>query len=311
MTGSDVPGGEVGVRRLDEIQIRDPFVVLHGGVYHLFGSTDPDIWKGDGVGFDVYRGTVPGSIEGPWQGPFTAFRPPAGFWATKNFWAPEAHRYDGAWYLFATFKPTSGRRGTAVLRSTGGILGPYEPWSHGPVTPPEWECLDGTLWIDDDGAPWMVFCHEWQQVGDGTVEAMPLTADLRAAAGAPTTLFTASSATWTAPLRGRAPGSYVTDGPYLYRDSAGVLTCLWSSFGPDGNYLIGEAKSAGGLLGPWRQADEPLFSADGGHGMVFDHDGVRYLAVHSPNATPAERALFAAVEEADGGWLRTTGTVVR
>ncbi len=297
---------------LSDIQLRDPFVVELDGHYHLFGSTDPDIWKADGIGFDAYRNPVPGSLDGEWEGPFEVFRPREGFWSRKNFWAPEAHCFDGTWYLFATFQPVDGRRGTAILRSAGGILGPYEPWSDGPVTPAEWECLDGTLFVDDDGAPWMVFCHEWQQVGDGTVEAVRLSADLRTAVGEPTTLFSASQASWTAPLPERAPGSYVTDGPFLYRDSAGRLTCLWSSFGPDRNYLIGEAKSDGGLLGPWHQADEPLFSADGGHGMLFDGPGgERFLTVHSPNATPLERALFAPVVESDGGWLRTTGEVTR
>ncbi|QAY68977.1 glycoside hydrolase family 43 protein [Xylanimonas protaetiae] len=297
--------------RLDEIQIRDPYVVDEDGCYYLFGSTDPDIWKADGIGFDAYRGVAPGVLT-ELEGPFPAFRPPAGFWSRRNFWAPEVHAWQGAHYLFATFLPVDGRRGTAVLRSTGGILGPYEPWSDGPVTPPEWETLDGTLHVDPAGRPWMVFCHEWQQVGDGTVEAMRLTEDLRAAASPPVTLFSASQAPWAAPLAGRAPGSYVTDGPFVYRNAAGVLKCLWSSFGPEGDYRIGEATSSGGILGDWTQAPEPVFAADGGHGMLFDGpDGTRYLAVHTPNATPRERAVFVEVVEDAAGDLRATGRVVR
>lgn len=319
--------------KLSDIQIRDPFVVPDGDDFYLFGSTDPDIWKSDGIGFNYYRAVDSSLTE--WDGSFPAFRPGAGFFARKNFWAPEVYQVGSDWYLFATFKPfaiaedgteVELRRGTAILKSTSGdIVGPYEPWSDGPVTPSEWETLDGTLFIDENGDPWMVFCHEWQQIGDGTVEAMRLSADLKTAASAPVTLFSASQAAWSAPLQGRAPGSYVTDGPYLYRDSRGYLKCLWSSFGPEGNYLIGEAVSElsdgtpGGVLGPWRQAPEPLFSADGGHGMLFNGpNGRRYLAVHSPNATPNERAWFFEVaespaENADAGpagWLRTTGNVI-
>jgi hypothetical protein len=40
--------------RISDIQIRDPFVVLEDNRYYLFGSTDKDIWKGSGIGFDVY-----------------------------------------------------------------------------------------------------------------------------------------------------------------------------------------------------------------------------------------------------------------
>jgi len=323
--------------KLNEIQIRDPFVVFDNGTYYLFGSTDPDIWKSAGIGFDVYRATA-NTLEN-WEGPMPAFRPGPNFYSHKNFWAPEVYRYGNDYFLFATFKPyalhddgteTELRRGTAILKSTSGtIVGPYKPWSDGPVTPPEWETLDGTLFIDEDGAPWMVFCHEWQQVGDGTIEAMRLTPDLGAAASAPVTLFRASDAAWSAPLRDRAPGSYVTDGPYIYRDSRGYLKCLWSSFGPEHNYLIGEAVSMnddgtpGTIIGPWHQAPTPLFSADGGHGMLFtgpptaNAEAPQYLAVHSPNKTPNERAHFFEVTEtpasaASGpaGWLTTTGRVI-
>ena len=330
--------------RLSDIQIRDPFVVRDRDEYYLFGSTDPDIWRADGIGFDVYRSIGDSLLE--WDGPIPAFRPRRGFFARKNFWAPEVWRYRGDWYMFATFMPCvpSGpaavivgnmesppRRGTAILKSaTGRITGPYVPHSGGPVTPPEWETLDGTLYIDDGGAPWMVFCHEWQQVGDGTVEAMPLASDLSAAAGAPTTLFRASQAPWSAPLAGRAPGSYVTDGPFLFHDSRGYLRCLWSTFDASGNYAIGEAVSVSnidddgaspaGVLGPWRVAPEPLFTADGGHGMLFRGPGNGvYLAIHSPNATPLERAMFLEVAEAPklatvpgpAGWLQPTGKVIR
>ena len=54
---------------------------------------------------------------------------------------------------------------TAVLKSVS-LYGPFELHSDGVVTPHEWCCLDGSLYVDDDGTPWMVFCHEWQQVGD-------------------------------------------------------------------------------------------------------------------------------------------------
>jgi hypothetical protein len=73
---------------------------------------------------------------------------------------------------------------------------------------------------------------------------------------------------------------------------------LWSSFGDTG-YCLGVARSeSGSVFGPWRQEEEPLFSADGGHGMLFTaQDGKLYLTVHTPNSTPQERALFIEVVE--------------
>ncbi|GHU91703.1 glycosyl hydrolase family 43 [Clostridia bacterium] len=283
---------------LSEIQIRDPFVLAREGTYYLYGSTDKDIWKARGVGFDVYRSH--GDLT-EFEGPFPAFRPPRGFWSEKNFWAPEVYFYGGAFYMFATFLPVKGHRGTAVLRAYDP-LGPFTPWSAGTVTPEDWECLDGTLYVED-GTPYMVFCHEWQQVGDGQICAVELSGNLDRAVGEPVLLFRAHDAPWTKPLPNRAPGSYVTDGPNLYRGKHGTLYMLWSSMTGGGRYALGVAASDNGrLAGPWRQADKPLYANDGGHGMLFTApNGELTLAVHTPNDTPDERAVFVKVTEKEGG----------
>jgi hypothetical protein len=58
------------------------------------------------------------------------------------------------------------------------------------------------------------------------------------------------------------------------------------------------------LRGPWHQSEEPLYAADGGHGMVFRAlTGRLYLALHAPNKTPNKRPLFLEVAE-EGGTLR-------
>jgi len=44
------------------------------------------------------------------------------------------------------------------------------------------------------------------------------------------------------------------------------------------------------LEGPWKQLPEPLFSNDGGHGMIFKtFDDVLLIALHQPNRSPNER----------------------
>jgi len=286
--------------RRQDIQIRDPFVLVDGSRYYLFGSTDKDIWRSKATGFDMYVGRSLDEFEGP----FPCFRPPADFWSETNFWAPEVYRYRGAYYMFATFKPRQGRRGTAVLRSEA-LDRPFAPWSDGPVTPAGWECLDGTLYVDREGRPWMAFCHEWKQVVDGEIHAMPLDDDLRGAAGPARLLFRASEAPWARPLARATPPGYVTDGPSLYTGRDGGLSMLWSSFDGAGRYCLGVARSETGLIdGPWRQEPEPLLSGDGGHGMLFRGlDGELYLAAHTPNRTPLERAIFARVAESASGRL--------
>ncbi|MDR1440547.1 MAG: glycoside hydrolase family 43 protein [Clostridiales bacterium] len=300
---------------ISEIQIRDPFVFADGGTFYLFGTTDSNPWGPPATGFDAYRCVDGGLAE--FEGPFPVFRPPGGFWSRSEFWAPEVYRYGGEHYMFATFNPVSGRRGTAVLKSaTPSVLGPYEPWSDGPVTPRGWECLDGTLFVEG-GEPFMVFCHEWVQIGDGEIAAIPLARDLKAAAGDAEALFKSSDAPWSKPrkyrkalppdppgwlLAGGAPEFYVTDGPNFHRTGDGTLVLLWSAFGEGERYCIGASVSeSGALRGPWRHSREPLYSADGGHGMVFrSARGKLCLAIHTPNGTPDERAAFIELEERGG-----------
>ena len=267
-----------------EIRVRDPYIVpvKETGKYYLFGTTDTDPWN-EGEGFLVYESE---DLEN-WSEPRWAFLPPEGFWANQNFWAPEVHFFNGYWYIFASFKAEGVCRGTQILRSES-VTGPYVPISEGPVTPRRWECLDGTLHVDEKGKPWMVFCHEWVQVHDGEICCIPLSDDLTHAIGEPALLFRASEAPWVVPLW-NSMDNFVTDGPFLYRSSNGALRMLWSSFSTE-DYTISYAESQSGtIFGPWIQHETGVV-VNGGHGMVFDtFDGRTLLSIHSPNGSPMER----------------------
>ena len=279
-----------------QINIRDPFVLVHQGRYYLYGTRGPTCW-GPADGFDVYTGTDLVS----WEGPAACFQNDGTFWADRNYWAPEVHEWQGMFYLFASFKSETRRRGTAVLRSVSP-LGPFEPWSDGPVTPADWECLDGTFYVSRSGAPFMVFCHEWVQAGDGEVQAVRLTEDLKAAAGAPFLLFRGSDAPWNRKMsHSSGMTGYVTDGPFLWRREDGSLICLWSGFSKDG-YTQGMAVSDNGEIdGRFSQA-APLLTEDGGHGMLFRTlEGEIRLALHSPNTHLLERPRFIPVRLQESG----------
>lgn len=273
--------------KTEEINIRDPFVLVHEGTCYLYGTRGATCW-GPADGFDVYTGT---DLK-TWEGPFVCFRNDGTFWADRNYWAPEVHFWRGMFWMFASFKNETRCRGTAILRAASP-LGPFEPWSDGPVTPAEWECLDGTFYVSSDGRPYMIFCHEWVQAGDGEILAMPLTEDLKAPAGEPRLLFRASEAPWSRPV-GHSSGTsgYVTDGPFLWKREDGALLCLWSGFSEKG-YAQGVAMSDNGEIDGHFVQQEPLFTEDGGHGMIFRGPDHRlYLALHRPNTHLKERPLF-------------------
>lgn len=277
---------------IKDIRIRDPFILPDDDhkTYYLYGTTDENVWEGKGTGFNVYQSS---DLEN-WDGPFSAFRPNHTFWADRHFWAPEVHVYQGKYYMLASFKAKDKCRGTQILVSNQP-KGPFIPLTDEPVTPRNWECLDGNLYIDRNNQPWMVFCHEWLQVQDGEICAIKLSRDLKIAVNEPITLFRASEAKWTVPAH---QSNYVTDGPFLYETTKGILLMLWSSRGKNG-YAIGVSVSqSGDITGPWNHYKNELLEKDGGHGMLFHtFEGQLMLTIHSPNKTPHERPDFFRIQE--------------
>jgi arabinan endo-1,5-alpha-L-arabinosidase len=277
-----------------DIHIRDPFVLPVPGErrYYLYGTQCYDRQYRTSPGFDCYVGF---DLEN-WEGPFPAFRPPAGFWADRNFWAPEVYPYGERYYMFASFKAPGVCRGTQILVSNSPC-GPFFPHSDGPVTPCQWECLDGTFYLDAQGDPWIVFCHEWVQTVDGEICALRLSPDLKTALGEPELLFRASQASWVRPLtadwEGQKRTGYVTDGPFLFQDGGGELCMLWSSYSRKGYTLSVAHSPSGGLRGPWQQEADPMDTGDGGHAMLFrTFAGERMLSLHQPNRWPNELPMF-------------------
>ena len=272
----------------EEIRIRDPFILpdRNSGCYYMYGTT---ALKNGSIGaadtFSVYRST---DLE-HFSEPRVIFRgSDVGFWADRDFWAPEVHFYNGKYYLFGSCKADGKCRGTHIVVCDTPD-GTFVPLSDTPITPADWECLDGTFWIEN-GTPYIVFSHEWLQVKDGEIWAMPLLPDLTAPAGEPFLLFRASDDPAVTEHH-VGSGNYVTDGPFLFRENE-KLRMIWSSF-HDNRYLVLEAESESGTLrGPWRHLGS-RFPFDGGHAMLFETlDGTRMISLHSPNQAGAERALF-------------------
>lgn len=279
-------------RKLEDIRIRDPFVLpdKRAGLYYLYANMSNR--RRGARGWECYTSR---DLK-RWSAPTGVFKPPKGFWGKRDFWAPEVHRYKGKYYLFGTLSAARAKRGTQIF-AADRPSGPFRPHSDRAATPHDWMALDGTLYVED-GRPWMVFCHEWVQIGDGTMEAVRLSDGLRRPAGKPVTLFRASQAPWVRPVQ---KGKYVTDGPCLHKVASGELLMLWSSFSATG-YAVGVVRSASGKVrGPWKHDPKPLFADDGGHCMLFRaFDGSLMLALHAPNRNGRERARLFHVEEAAG-----------
>ena len=294
----DARGAEV--RHRADIQIRDPYIlpVPETKTYYMVDRMTVRLKDGrTRVGVGVYASK---DLE-RWEGLKPVFHCPDGFWADRSIWAPEMHRHKGKFYVFATFtskdrlptpkgRPENKKRATQILVSDSPE-GPFRPFANKPHTPEDWMSLDGTLWVED-GVPYMIFCREWVQVTDGTMELVRLKGDLSDVVGEPQTLFKASDAKWVRSLH--FTKGYVTDGCFLYRTKSGRLMMIWSSFGEKGKYMVGIAYSTSGkVAGPWKHMDQPLLANDGGHGMIFrTFDGRLVMAIHQPNSGRIRARLY-------------------
>lgn len=295
---------EVSSVRLADIYMRDACVLPDPatGTYYIVAS-------GRGATVRAYRSTD--LVD--WEGPYTVFETPQEMWGRdvdiRGIWAPELHEHEGSYYLFLTFDSDARmpeqwegwftwlprvRRASQVLISDSP-LGPFEPFAMEPTLPPEMMTLDGTLWVED-GVPYMVFAHEWVQIVDGAMSMVRLTDDLSETVGEATVLFRASDAPWG--VRSEQYGSWVTDGPWLHRSTSGRLFMVWSTYAETG-YTVGIAVSESGrLAGPWVQQEEPVYSHDGGHPMLFrTFDGRLMMSLHSPNGGPQTRVHFFEMED--------------
>lgn len=289
-----------------DIFISDPCVLASPdtGKYYIYARMfDPKTFPEVKFGATFYAMESPDMIH--WSRPILVFDKPDDFWAPLDYWAPECHYYKGKYYLISSFRAEGKYRRCQALVSDSPT-GPFLPFGE-PLTPAGWQCLDGTLYIDKKGSPWLVFCHEWLQVWDGQVCAVKLKDDLSAAVGDPVILFYASDAPWRGSIDKDGIGGQVTDGCWLHRMKTGTLIMLWSNFSR-GGYTIGTARSASGEIhGPWIQDPEPMWAMDGGHPSLFyTFEGKLMMSFHCNNK---QKRMHICQMEEDGDRLRIVNEI--
>lgn len=280
---SKLAAKEKNPMKLSDINIRDPFIVAENGMYYMYGTRAKNFGQQTG-GFDVYTST---DLKN-WSEAKICFDSEKAGLNTGVNWAPEVHKYKGAFYMFATFTKGNGLRGVYILKSDTPE-GPFKKHSEKAVTPEGWECLDGTLYVDENSTPYLVFCHEHTQIIDGTICYMRLSEDLKEAKSEPVLIFSATSPSWVTEIVENR--HYVTDGPFMYRTSAGRLLMLWSTH-INNKYAIAVARSDNDNIDGNFEHLEPLFTQDGGHSMIFRDGSKLMITYHAPNISLLEKPVI-------------------
>lgn len=288
--------------KTSEVNIRDPYVLVHEGKYYLYGTRSATCW-GTADGFDCY---VSSDLKN-WEGPVEIFHRPEGFFADREYWAPECIYYNNAFYLITTLGGENRKKGIYALRAESPT-GPFQVYSEC-LTPTDWICIDGTVYFEN-GIPYLIFSHSFEDTPDGDMCIIPLSEDLKRAEGEAALLFSAGEAEWAKPVPfakeefGMDGDVYFTDGPCVINTGDGRLYMTWSSWGSCG-YAVGVAVSESGKVGgAWRQMDVPIYPENGGHGMMFrDLNGKMKFVLHFPNDKYQERPVFVDVVEGEEGFV--------
>lgn len=268
---------------LDSIRLSDPCIMAdtNTATYYMTG-TGGLLWKSKDLKW--------------WTGPFVVAQTDPDSWMGPHpmIWAAELHQYKSRYYYFATF--TNRKviidtvKGNEIERRASHVLvshkpdGPYVPMKDSLYLPADKPTLDGTFWVDKDKKPYMVYCYEWLQNWNGTIEKIELKPDLSGSIGEGKVLFTAFDSPWSREKdeHGNSIPNKVTDGPWLFETQTGKLGMLWTSW-VFSDYVQGVAYSESGTLdGPWIQEKEPITPPNFGHGMLFrTFEGKLLLSAHS------------------------------
>ncbi len=268
---------------LDSIVLSDPFILADPktNMYYMTGTRGM-LWKSKDLKL--------------WDGPYKVTKINPDSWMGPNpmIWAAEIHSFKNKYYYFATFTNRAVNidtvKGNAIERRACHVLvsdkpdGPYEPMKDSTYLPADMPTLDGTLWIDKNQKPYMVYCYEWLQNWNGTIEKIELKPDLTGTIGTGEVLFRASDSPWSREKdkNGKDQPNKVTDGPYLFQTKTGRLGMIWTSWIYD-VYTQGVAYSESGSLdGPWIHEKDPITQPNNGHGMLFHTlNGKLVMSLHS------------------------------
>lgn len=280
-------------KSLSEFVTGDPYIFADtiSKTYYLIG-TDISMWKSKDLK--------------SWEGPISYLQWDKESWIGTQpaIWAPEIHEYDGSYYCFLTFTNRGilhGKinnrdlplRSTTIFRSDN-ITGPYREIKEEPYLPENKCTLDGTLFVDSSGRPYMIYCYEWIQNVKGTMEVVALKKDVSDIDGASNVLFMA----YDSPFNG---SNIVTDGPFVFRTKSGRLGMLWSNYDTAGSYIQTVAYStSGSILGPWVQDKDPLTPPRYGHGSLFrTFDGRLLLVCHGWHQVNGKSERYPVLFEVD------------
>ena len=246
----------------ERVQLADPFILLHEGIYYAYGTHHPR-------GIEFYTST---NLKNWHYGGVALHRDDS--YGTKWFWAPEVYHINGKFYMYYTAQER------ICVATSDSPKGPFKQKELQPMIPNE-HAIDNTLFIDDDGTPYLFYVH----IKNGFhIKVAELERDYMTIKPNTTTHCIKPTQRWE-----RQEGK-VNEGPSIIKHD-GLYFMFYSGNGYTSHqYGIGCAVSRN-IRGPWRKLpDNPILQLPGelvgsGHGAPFyDKAGRLHYVFHAHNS---------------------------
>ena len=243
----------------ERVQLADPFIMLYEGNYYAYGTHHRN-------GIEVY--TSKNLKE--WRRSGLALHKRDSY-GEKWFWAPEVYHINGKFYMYYTAEQR------ICVATADSPIGPFKQVKQEPMHPGK-HTIDNTLFIDDDGTPYLLYVVINKGFG---IYISELEKDYMTIKPGTETLCIRPKQRWEK-MEGK-----VNEGPSIVKHN-GTYYLLYSGNGyTSQKYGIGYA-TAQNIRGPWRKSpDNPILQlprnlVGSGHGAPFyDKRGRLHYVFHA------------------------------
>lgn len=247
-----------------KLTIADPYILTYGGRYYAYGTGGPAPWGGIScfVSDDLKT----------WKLASQALNPDDSYGET-GFWAPEVYPLNGKFYMFYTAQEH------ICVAVSDSPEGPFIQAEKKPVR--EERCIDSSLFIDEDGTPYIYFVRF---TGGNVIWCAEMTSDYQAIKEETLTECIRVSEPWELAQDFKAK---VAEGPSVFKRNGRYYLLYSANHFKSKEYGVGLAV-ADNPFGPWKKSkSNPVLQHVGGlqgtgHGAPFtDLDGRMKYVFHS------------------------------
>ena len=253
------------VKHKSELPLADPYVLVDNGLYYAYGthsdngievwsSHDMKTWKYETLALDKQNTT-----EKRW------------------FWAPEVYRLNGKYYMYYSANEH------IYVATSESPLGPFHQTGDSPLLATG--SIDTSLFIDDDGTPYLFFVLFKE---GNAIWVAELERNLTAIKYETLHPCIKVSQDWECDPK--LPNAKVNEGPFvLKKDGTYYLTYSANDFRSQ-KYGVGIATSHN-IMGEWTKLEaNPVFQNVGGlvgtghHSFFTDKAGKQWMIFHAHNS---------------------------